>query len=80
MVAVLVFLYLAIASSGGRVPLQALSPFFRFVSYFDPMRQILDGVWGDFVLRRRGRRRVWPGSSALTGARAWPSGSSWASP
>ncbi len=44
MVAVLVFLYLAIASSGGTVPLQALSPFFRFVSYFDPMRQILDGV------------------------------------
>lgn len=43
-VAMLFFVYLALASSGGTVPLQALSAFFRFVSYFDPMRQILDGV------------------------------------
>jgi len=44
LVAILFFLYLAMASSGGTVPLQALSGFYRFVSYFDPMRQILDGV------------------------------------
>lgn len=44
MVAILFFVYLAIAASGGTVPLQALSGFYRFVSYFDPMRQILDGV------------------------------------
>ncbi|MDI2128380.1 YhgE/Pip domain-containing protein [Yinghuangia seranimata] len=44
LVAILVFVYLALASSGGSVPLQALSGFFRFVSAFEPLRQILDGV------------------------------------
>lgn len=44
LVAVLFFLYLALASSGGTVPLQALPGFFRFVSNVDPLRQVLDGV------------------------------------
>jgi YhgE/Pip-like protein len=44
LVAMLFFLYLALASSGGTVPLQALPGFFRFVSNVDPLRQVLDGV------------------------------------
>lgn len=43
LVALLIFVYLALASSGGTVPLQALSPFFRFTAGFEPLRQILDG-------------------------------------
>ena len=44
LVALLVFVYLALASSGGTVPLQALSGFFRFDSQFEPLRQIMDGT------------------------------------
>jgi uncharacterized phage infection (PIP) family protein YhgE len=44
LVALIVFVYLALASSGGTVPLQALSGFYRFVAQFEPLRQILDGV------------------------------------
>ena len=44
LVALLVFVYLALASSGGTVPLDALSGFFRFMANFEPLRQILDGV------------------------------------
>jgi len=43
LVALLIFVYLALASSGGTIPLQALSGFFRFVAQFEPLRQILDG-------------------------------------
>ncbi|MGO8863069.1 MAG: YhgE/Pip domain-containing protein [Acidimicrobiales bacterium] len=43
LVALLIFVYLALASSGGTVPIQALSGFFRFVSHFEPLRQIVDG-------------------------------------
>lgn len=43
LVALLVFVYLALASSGGTVPLQALSTFFRFAARFEPLRQIVDG-------------------------------------
>ncbi len=44
LVALIVFIYLGLASSGGTVPLQALSPFYRFVAEFEPFRQILGGV------------------------------------
>jgi YhgE/Pip-like protein len=44
LIAILVFVYLALASSGGTVPLQAESGFYRFVSSFEPLRQILSGV------------------------------------
>ena len=44
LLALLVFVYLALASSGGTVPLQALSGFYRFVANFEPLRQILDGI------------------------------------
>ncbi|HTX00912.1 MAG TPA: DUF3533 domain-containing protein [Acidimicrobiales bacterium] len=43
-IAMLVFVYLALASSGGTIPLQALWGFFRFVASFEPLRQILGGV------------------------------------
>ncbi len=42
--ALIIFVYLALASSGGTIPLQALSGFYRFTSNFEPLRQILDGV------------------------------------
>jgi YhgE/Pip-like protein len=42
-VALIIFVYLALASSGGTVPLQALSGFYRFVANFEPLRQVVDG-------------------------------------
>jgi YhgE/Pip-like protein len=62
LVALLIFVYLALASSGGTVPLYALSGFFRFVANFEPLRQILDGVRA--ILYFNGR-----GDAGLT--RAW---------
>jgi YhgE/Pip-like protein len=44
LVALLFFVYLALASSGGTVPLQAVPGVFKFVSQFEPLRQILDGT------------------------------------
>jgi YhgE/Pip-like protein len=44
LLALIVFVYLALASSGGTVPLQALSGFYRLIADFEPLRQILDGV------------------------------------
>jgi YhgE/Pip-like protein len=44
LLAMLLFIYLALASSGGTVPVQALPPFFRFVAIFEPLRQVLGGV------------------------------------
>lgn len=44
LVAMLIFIYLALASSGGTTPLQALPPVLRFTANFEPLRQILDGV------------------------------------
>jgi uncharacterized phage infection (PIP) family protein YhgE len=44
LVAILIFVYLALASSGGTIPIQALSGFFRFLAGFEPMRQIVGGT------------------------------------
>jgi YhgE/Pip-like protein len=44
LLAMLTFIYLALASSGGTIPLSALPGFFRFVAEFEPLRQILDGT------------------------------------
>jgi YhgE/Pip-like protein len=52
--ALVVFVYLALASSGGTVPLDALSGFFRFVAIFEPLRQILDGVRAILYFGARG--------------------------
>jgi YhgE/Pip-like protein len=44
LLAMLLFVYLALASSGGTVPVQALPSFFRFAASFEPLRQVLGGV------------------------------------
>jgi YhgE/Pip-like protein len=44
LLAMLLFLYLALASSGGTIPVQALPSFFRFAASFEPLRQVLGGV------------------------------------
>jgi len=44
LLAMLLFVYLALASSGGTVPVQALPSFFRFAATFEPLRQVLGGV------------------------------------
>ena len=43
-IAMLVFIYLSLASSGGTIPVQAVPGFYRFVSNFEPLRQVLGGV------------------------------------
>ena len=62
LIALLVFVYLALASSGGTVPLEGLGGFFRFIANFEPLRQILVGVRA--ILYFDGR-----GDAGLT--RAW---------
>jgi YhgE/Pip-like protein len=42
--AILVFVYLGLASSGGTIPLQALPGVLRFTASFEPLRQVIDGV------------------------------------
>jgi uncharacterized phage infection (PIP) family protein YhgE len=54
LVALVVFVYLALASSGGTVPLDALSGFFRFVANFEPLHQILDGMRAILYFGARG--------------------------
>ncbi len=44
LIAILVFVYLGLASSGGTIPLEALAGFYKFVANFEPLRQILSGV------------------------------------
>lgn len=44
LVAILVFLYLGLASWGGTVPLQAIPGVFQVVAQVEPLRQIVDGV------------------------------------
>jgi YhgE/Pip-like protein len=64
-VALLVFVYLALASSGGTVPLDALSGFFKFLANFEPLRQILDGVRAILYFGARGEAgltRAWVAS------------------
>jgi uncharacterized phage infection (PIP) family protein YhgE len=43
LVAMIFFIYLALASSGGTVPIQALPGFFRAVGQIEPLRQIVAG-------------------------------------
>ena len=44
LLALILFVYAGLASAGGTVPLEALPGFFRFLSNFEPLRQILSGV------------------------------------
>jgi uncharacterized phage infection (PIP) family protein YhgE len=41
---ILIFVYAGIASAGGTVPVQALPGFFRTLSNFEPLRQVLAGT------------------------------------
>ncbi|MEV7723456.1 DUF3533 domain-containing protein [Streptomyces sp. NPDC087917] len=60
LVSMFVFIVLGLPSSGATVPLQAVPGFYRFLSHFEPMRQLSDGVrailyfdaWGDAGLTR----------------------------
>jgi YhgE/Pip-like protein len=54
-VALLVFIYLSLASSGGTIPLQAVPGFYRFVSNFEPLRQVLGGVRAILYFGAQGR-------------------------
>ncbi|MDO8212541.1 YhgE/Pip domain-containing protein [Conexibacter sp. CPCC 206217] len=42
--ALLIFIYVGLASAGGTVPIEALPEPFALVSHIDPLRQIIDGV------------------------------------
>ncbi|GAA3007719.1 DUF3533 domain-containing protein [Kitasatospora sp. NPDC006786] len=44
LVSMFVFIALALPSSGATVPLQAVPGFYRFLSLFEPMRQLSDGI------------------------------------
>jgi YhgE/Pip-like protein len=44
LIGLLVFVYVALASSGGTVPLQALPGSLRFLAEFEPLRQIVGGT------------------------------------
>jgi len=44
LIAMFVFIVLGLPSSGTTVPLQAVPGFYRFLSHFEPMRQLGDGV------------------------------------
>lgn len=53
LVALLLFVYLGLASAGGTVPIQALPDAFAAVSHLDPLRQILGGVRSILYLEAR---------------------------
>lgn len=53
LVALLVFVYVGLASAGGTVPVQALPDVFHAVSHADPLRQILGGVRSILYLESR---------------------------
>jgi YhgE/Pip-like protein len=44
LIGLLIFVYAGLASAGGTVPVQALPGFFRFLSNFEPLRQVLAGT------------------------------------
>jgi hypothetical protein len=53
LVALLLFVYLGLASAGGTVPIQALPDVFAAASHLDPLRQILGGVRSILYLEAR---------------------------
>jgi YhgE/Pip-like protein len=44
LIGLLIFVYAGLASAGGTVPVQALPGFFRWLSNFEPLRQVLAGT------------------------------------
>ncbi|MCX5244267.1 SNG1 family protein [Streptomyces sp. NBC_00201] len=54
LVSMFVFIVLGLPSSGATVPLQAVPGFYRFLSNFEPMRQLSDGVRAILYFDARG--------------------------
>ncbi len=54
LVSMFVFIALALPSSGATVPLQAVPGFYRFLSVFEPMRQLSDGIRAILFFDARG--------------------------
>ncbi|MGW2721231.1 YhgE/Pip domain-containing protein [Streptomyces sp. NPDC001492] len=54
LVSMFVFIVLGLPSSGATVPLQAIPGFYRFLSHFEPMRQLSDGVRAILYFEARG--------------------------
>lgn len=54
LIAMFVFIVLGLPSSGTTVPLQAVPGFYRFLSHFEPMRQLGDGVRAILYFDARG--------------------------
>ncbi|MFJ4788422.1 YhgE/Pip domain-containing protein [Streptomyces sp. NPDC088794] len=54
LVSMFVFIVLGLPSSGATVPLQAVPAFYRFLSHFEPMRQLSDGVRAVLYFDARG--------------------------
>ncbi|MGW1718109.1 DUF3533 domain-containing protein [Streptomyces sp. NPDC002156] len=54
LVSMFVFIVLGLPSSGATVPLQAVPDFYRFLSAFEPMRQLGDGVRAILYFDARG--------------------------
>ncbi|MES5823775.1 DUF3533 domain-containing protein [Streptomyces sp. RG80] len=54
LVSMFVFIVLGLPSSGATVPLQAVPGFYRFLSHFEPMRQLGDGVRAILYFDARG--------------------------
>jgi YhgE/Pip-like protein len=52
--ALILFVYLSLASSGGTVPSEALPGFFRFVGNVEPLRQLLGGTRAILYFSARG--------------------------
>ncbi|OIJ63379.1 YhgE/Pip domain-containing protein [Streptomyces mangrovisoli] len=62
LVSMFVFIVLGLPSSGATVPLQAVPGFYRFLSVFEPMRQLSDGVRAILYFSARadaGLARAW---------------------
>ncbi|MFD3545495.1 YhgE/Pip domain-containing protein [Streptomyces sp. NPDC058655] len=54
LVSMFVFIVLGLPSSGATIPLQAVPGFYRFLSHFEPMRQLSDGVRAILYFDARG--------------------------
>jgi YhgE/Pip-like protein len=52
--ALILFVYLSLASSGGTIPSEALPDFFRFVGHVEPLRQLLGGTRAILYFGARG--------------------------
>ncbi|MCX5386880.1 YhgE/Pip domain-containing protein [Streptomyces sp. NBC_00083] len=54
LVSMFVFIVLGLPSSGATIPLQAVPGFYRFLSHFEPMRQLSDGTRAILYFGARG--------------------------